>query len=95
MKVFSKKRIAVLCVICLFACMVSGFTTPAAGTNADALAAPVTVTSTVVQQHAESTVPVYLNGIKAADGTALGDTVYMPIAAFYDVAGIQADIVRD
>ena len=95
MKVFSKKRIAVLCVICLFACMVSGFTTPAAGTNADALAAPVTVTSTVVQQHAESTVPVYLNGIKAADGTALGDTVYMPIAAFYDAAGIQADIVRD
>ena len=96
MNIFSKKRIAVLCVFCLIICMVSGFTNPSAGADAGTAAASgakVIREDTVVP--AKDTVPVYMNGIKIADGFRTGNTVCIGLSDFYSAAGYQADIAKD
>ncbi|MGI5978093.1 MAG: cell wall hydrolase [Oscillospiraceae bacterium] len=95
MKLFSKKRIAVLCVVCLFVCMVSGFTTPAAGVDSGVSAASAIVTTAASLQSAENTAPVYINGIKAADGVNFNGAVYLAIVDFFDAACIRTSIVPD
>lgn len=93
MKVFCKKRIAVLCVVCLIVCMVSGFTSPSAGADNAAKSSPGASAS---KGTAVSAVPVYINGIKYFDGTCVGDTVYIALSDFYDTVGIQqTDIAFD
>ena len=94
MKIFSKKRIAVLCVVCLIVCMVSGFTSPIAGADAgSAASAPTPLTDT--RNTAGGAIPVYINGIKASDAYKLGDTVYLPLNKFFSAAGLPAYISLD
>ncbi len=92
MKMFSQKRIAVLCVVCLIVCMVSGFTTPNAGADA---AAAASAEASVSGTAADKTIPVYINGMKFFDGICVGDTTYTALSDFYNAAEIQTDIAWD
>ena len=92
MKIFSKKRIAVLCVVCLIVCMVSGFTTPTAGADTGAVAAAKVKTISAVQDNAGDAIPVYINGIKASNAFKIGDAVYMPLRDFFDASELPTDI---
>ena len=95
MKIFSKKRIAVLCVVCLIVCMVSGFTTPTAGADTGAAAAAETKTVSAAQNTAGNTISVYINGIKVSNAYEVGDAAYMPLSDFFNAAGLPADINWD
>ena len=95
MKIFSKKRIAVLCVACLIVCMVSGFTTPTAGADAGAAAASEVKPISDTQDTAEGAIPVYINGIKVSNGFKVGSAVYLSLRDFFSAAGLSADITQD
>ncbi len=80
MKKFIKTNISVICAICLIFCTVGGF------------ASAETVTSSTDIETDYSTVPIYLNGIKMADGLFANETTYLPLRTFFNAIGDQADI---
>jgi len=80
MKKFIRTNISVICAICLIVCMVGGF------------ASAETLTSDTDIESTYGTVPMYLNGIKMADGITVKETTYFPLRAFFNVIGNQADI---
>ncbi len=104
MKKLIKTNISVICAICLIVCMVGGTSAekPTVGTNAKALAngesapaLPDGAQASTVGNNVEtafSTVLMYINGIKTADGTIVEDTTYIPLQAFIDVMGNQTNI---
>ncbi len=83
MKKLIKTNISVICAICLIFGMVGGFASAASSIDS-------TGTETVY-----GTVPMYLNGIKMADGIKVEDTTYIPLRAFFNVVGDQTDIAWD
>jgi len=94
MNIFSKKRIAVLFVVCSIVCMVSGFTKPTAGADAGLPVAPVE-TASPVQAAPVGTISIYINGIKSADGYLSGETPCVTLQDFFQAAGLQANITWD
>lgn len=71
--------ILTLCVVCVFTLLMSGYTT-AQGTDSFS---------------AEDVVPLYLNGIKAADGYKVGDTTYVSIRSFAEALCEDIDTTWD
>ena len=94
MNIFSKKRIAVLFVVCSIVCMVSGFTKPTAGADAGLPVAPVE-TASPVQAAPVGTISIYINGIKSADGYLSGETPCVTLQDFFQATGLQANITWD
>lgn len=77
-----KSNISIICVICLLVCAVSGF---AAAYAEDAPA----------EEPVYTQVPMYINGIKVADGTKVGEITYTPLRDFVDFMGEQTNIAWD
>lgn len=71
--------ILILCVVCVFTLVMSGYTS---ANEAD----------TVV---VDNTVPLYLNGIKVADGYMIGETTYASVRSFSEVLCEDLDITWD
>lgn len=71
--------ILILCVVCLFTLVMSGYKTE-------------DETDTFV---VEDTVPLYLNGIKAADGYKIGDTTYVSVRSFSEILREDIDVTWD
>lgn len=79
-----KSKISIICVVCLLACMFFMLGANAAGTEAE----PEAVAN-------YQTVPVYINGIKVADGIMVGETTYTPLRAFVEFMDKQTSIAWD
>lgn len=71
--------ILILCVVCVFTLVMSGYTSANA---ADAVVV-------------DNTVPLYLNGIKVADGYMIGETTYASVRSFSEVLCEDLDITWD
>jgi len=74
------QKLSIICAICLIVCMAGGFA------NAEVLSGDTQDSTSY------STVPMYINGIKMADGIKVEDTTYVPLRAFFNVIGDQTDI---
>lgn len=77
----TSKKITILfvCIACLFALLMSGFT----------------VSSATDEFVVEDTVPLYLNGLKVFDGYKNGDTTYVSVRSFSETICDSADINWD
>ena len=79
-----KSKISIICVVCLLACMICMIGANAAGTEAE----PEAVAN-------YQTVPMYINGIKVADGITVGETTYTPLRPFVEFMSEKTDIAWD
>lgn len=81
-----KSNISIICVVCLLVCMFTMISAYAAGTDTEAEPEVEAVYQTV---------PMYINGIKLADGFMVGETTYTPLRAFVEFMDEQIDIAWD
>lgn len=76
----SRKIISfIICAVCLFTLILSGYT-PASET---------------VDLEEIEIIPVYKNGIRVSDGIKIGDTTYTPLRDFSDAVGVEIEISWD
>ena len=82
-KIFSKKNIALLCLLCLTATLLCGVV----------YAAPEAEDSAGTQ--VRETVPLYIDGIRVGDGILMDSTTYVPLRAFCRAMGRDLHIEWD
>lgn len=72
----AKRSIALICVICLIAGVIGGFS----------------IAGAVEGKTAYSEIPLYVDGIRAGNGLKTGDTTYIPLRAFCEALEIGAEV---
>lgn len=75
----NKLTILIICVVCLFTLVMSGYAAAEPRGDFDAV----------------EIIPVYKNGIRVADGIKIGETTYTQLRAFSDAVGEELDIAWD
>ncbi|NLV87465.1 MAG: copper amine oxidase [Clostridiales bacterium] len=80
-----KSKISIICAVCLLFCIAVGF----AGAYA------VNETEYDEPDFDAAEIPLYINGIKVADGVKVFDTTYVSLRAFVEFVGEQTDIAWD
>lgn len=80
-----KSKISIICVVCLLFSAAAGFSGVYAAGEADDTVSDLTVTE----------IPMYINGIKVADGVKVFDTTYTSLRAFVEFVGEQTEIAWD
>lgn len=80
-----KSKISIICAICLLFCVAVGFAGAYAVSETDEIGSDFIVTE----------IPLYINGIKVADGVKIEDTTYTSLRAFVEFIGEQTDIAWD
>ncbi len=77
-----KSKISIICAVCLLFCIAVGFSAAYAAGDTEYGEADFT----------DAEIPMYINGIKVADGVKVFDTTYISLRAFVEFVGEQTDI---